>query len=259
MARKVLVLTLAAVLLAALAGCGESGEMSLSEYRKGISELHDGVAWDLGVTLEKLNELSFEDYYDLPGLREVFAGAESIFTAARDTADPMYPPPQAEALHIGLLEFYTGGAEGMRDLRNSVGFFEAALPMLRDVENLALPDLPENAGAEEIKAAAAEDRKTMDGYLKELDGMEPPQGLHAYRDRLVEFFRSIDEAAAAVEQAVKPEDLNSFLQFRGWFATAVEGAQTLWNEAISFLGGLGGSIDVYIEQGKELAARIQLL
>lgn len=246
-------------LLAITAGCGNGGEMSLTEYRTRISELHDGVAWDLGAVFEKLNELSFRDYYDLPELREVFAGAEEVFSAAWDTADPMYPPQQAVLLHVDLLEFYAEGAEGMRGLQNSLGFFEAVLPMLSDVENLALPNLAEGAGVPEIKAAAMEDSKTMDGYIGELDGMEPPDELRPYRDKLADFFRSIDEAASAVDQAVKPEDLAPFAQYRQWFATTLEDSQALWEEAMAFLGGLGGGIDRYIEQGKQLAARIQQL
>jgi len=171
MTRKILSALLSMMLLLVLVGCGESGEMSLSDYRKGISELHDGVAWDLGVTLEDLNELSFGDYYDLPQLREVFASAEGIFTSAWDTAEPMYPPQEAVPLHLDIMDFYAEGAESMNLLENSIGFFEAVLPMMRDVENLALPDLPENAGEPEVKAAAAEDRKTMGGYLDELGQM----------------------------------------------------------------------------------------
>ena len=259
MLRKIMAVLLAAALLLVMTGCGDGEEISLSEYRKSISELHDGVAWDLGVTVEELNNLDFKDFYDLPQLREVFVSAEGVFTTAWDIADPMYPPPQAEELHVDLLEFYAEGAEGMRYVQHSLGFFEAVLPMLRDVENLALPDLPENAGAPEIKAAAAEDRKTMDGYLKDLERMEPPEELQTYREKLMAFFRSIDEAAAAVDQAVKPEDLGSFVQFRQWFSTAVADSQVLWDEAISFLGGLSNSVDLYIERGKMLAERIQKL
>jgi hypothetical protein len=259
MRRKIIAAMLTVVLLAALAGCGGGGEMSLSEYRKSISELHDGVAWDLGVTLEELNQLDFGDYYDLPELRAVFESAEGIFTTAWDSADPMYPPQQAVPLHVDLLEFYAEGAEGMRDVQDSLGFFEVVLPMLRDVENLALPDLPDNAGVPEIKAAAAEDRKTMEGYLKDLENMGPLEELRQYPDKLTEYFRSIDEAVAIVDQAVKPEDLTSFILFRQWFSTAVSDAQALWNEAISYLAGLSTSVDLYIEQGKELAERIQKL
>jgi hypothetical protein len=259
MLRKNLAVLLAVILLLLLAGCVDSGEMSLSDYRKAISELHDGVAWDLGDTVEELNNLDFRDFYDLPELREIFLGAEGIFTAAWDSADPLYPPAEAVALHVDLLEFYAAGAEGMRDLQHSLGFFEAVMPMLQDVENLALPDLPENAGVPEIKGAAAEDRKTMDGYLKELDGMDPPDELQPYLEKLTGFFRSIDEAVATVDQAVKPEDLSSFAQFRQWFGTALAESQALWDEAMSYLGGMSTSVDLYIEQGKELAERIQRL
>ncbi len=259
MPRSSMAVLLAAAMLIFLAGCGGSGEMSLPEYRKSISELHDGVAWDMGVTLEELGRSDFTDYYDLAELRVVFEEAEGIFSAAWDSADPIYPPQQAVNLHVDLLEFYADGAEGMRDVQDSLGFFEVVLPMLQDVENLALPALPDGAGVPEIKAAAAEDRKTMEGYLNDLGNIEPPEELREYRERLVGFFRSIDEAVAAVDQAVKPEDLTSFVQFRQWFSTAVAQAQEYWSEAISFLNGLSGSVDQYIERGKELAERIQKL
>jgi len=259
MSRRITVVLLAASIIAALAGCGGGGQMSLSDYRKSISELHDGVAWDLGETVGELNNLDFKDFYDLPELREVFRGAEDIFSAAWDTADPMYPPQQAEELHMDLLDYYAQGAEGMREIQDTLGFFEAVLPMLRDVENLAMPDLPENAGEAEIRAAAAEDRRTMEGYIGELEGMDPPDDLQPYHAKLMDFFRSIDEAVDGVEQAVKPEDLSSFAGFRQWFAAALVEAQTLWEEAMSYLDGLSGSIDPYIEQGQELAARIQEL
>jgi len=104
------------------------------------------------------------------------------------------PGPEAVPLHVDLLEFYADGAEGMSYVQDSLGFFEVVLPMLQDVENLALPALPDNAGIPEIKAAAAEDRKTMEGYLKDLENMEPPEGLQEYSDKLMDYFRSIDEA-----------------------------------------------------------------
>ena len=89
--------------------------------------------------------------------------------------------------------------------------------------------------------------------------MEPPEELQEYSDKLVDYFRSIDEAAATVVQAVKPEDLSSFIQFRQWFGTALAESQALWEEAMSYLGGMSKSVDLYIEQGKGLAERIQRL
>ena len=127
--RRTVTFLAAAALLAALAGCGGGGEMSLSEYRKSISDLHDGVAWDLGVTVEELSGLSFTDFYDLPDLRDACAKAEDIFTGAWDAADAMYPPEQAVPLHLDLLDFYARGAEAMGDMQSSLGFFEAVLPM----------------------------------------------------------------------------------------------------------------------------------
>lgn len=206
-----------------------------------------------------MNDLDFRDYYDLPELREVFGSAQEIFTAAWNTAGSLYPPQEAEELHTDLMGFYSEGADAMRELQNSLAFFEAVLPMLRDVENLALPDLPEEAGEAEIKAAVAEDRRTMEGYIEELEGMDPPDDLQPYRTKLTDFFRSIDEAVDEVDQAVKPEDLTSFAGFRQWFSTALVEAQTLWEEAMSYLDGLSVSIDSYIEQGQELAARIHEL
>ncbi len=259
MLRRFASVLLAAAVLAILSGCGNGGEMSLSDYRKAISELHDGVAWDLGVTVEEMNDLDFRNFYDLPELREVFTGAEEIFTAAWEAADSLYPPQQAEELHASLQGFYSEGAEAMRELRNSLGFFEAVLPMLRDVENLALPDLDEDAGLADIKAAAAEDRRTIEGYESELGGMDSLPGLEQYQEDLMVFLRSIDEAVATMDQAVKPEDVSSFVQFRQWFDTALVESQALWQEAMSKLDGFHGRIDPYIEQGKEIAARIQAL
>ncbi len=259
MLRKTLAIMLAAAALPVMAGCGEGGEMNLSDYRKTISELHDNVAWELGDTVEELNSLDFRDFYDLPALREIFASAEGIFRTAWNGADPLYPPPEAVPLHLDLLEFYAEGADTMSDQQNALGFLEAVLPMLTDVENLALPDLPENAGVPEIKAAAMEDSRTMDGYLNDLDGMEPPDDLIPYQEKMLAFFRSIAEAAAAVERAVKPEDLSSFTQFRQWFGSALAESQALWEKAMSYLGGMSMSVDIYIEQGKELAERIQKL
>ncbi len=250
---------LALVLLAAAAGCGNGGEVGLPEYRERISELHDGVAWDLGAVLEQLNGLSFADYYDLPELREIFAAAEKVFSSARDTAGSLSPPQQALSLHPDLLDFYAAGAESMRGLRDSLGFFEAVFPMLSDVENLALPNLAAGAGAPEIKAAAMEDGKTMGGYIAELEGMKPPDELGPYRDELVHLLRSIDEAAAALDRAVTAEDIDPFALYLQWFEGAREGSQELWEEAMAYLGGLGAVLDGYIEQGGLLAARMHQL
>jgi hypothetical protein len=140
-----------------------------------------------------------------------------------------------------------------------MGYFQAVLPMLSDVENLALPDLPEDAGEPEVKAAAIEDRRTMDDYLEELDRMEPPRELDEYNGVLTDFFRAIDEAIAGLEQSVTPEDLSALSAYRQWFAAHIEAARGLWDEAVSYLGGLNLRVDSLIEEGKELAGRIHQL
>jgi hypothetical protein len=101
-----------------------------------------------------------------------------------------------------------------------------------------------------------EDGKTMDGYLKDLEGMYPPEELQPYREKLGYLFRSTGEAAAGVDTSVEQGDLSPFTGFRQWFATALEESRALWSEAMSYLGGFGGGFDSHIEQGKELAERI---
>jgi hypothetical protein len=231
--------------------------MSISDYLKAISELHDGVAWDLGVVVGEMGGLDLRDYYDFPALREVFRSAAGVFDSAWQKADAMYPPPEAVPLHLDLLDFYARGVRGMNDADNAIGFFEAALPMLADVENLALPNLPENAGVPEIKAAATEDSKTMSGYVRELSDMHPPDDLVDYRGRLIDYLRSMDDAAATVDREIKPEDMGPYQRFREWFAGAAKNAAALSEEAMGSLVGLSGKMDFFIEEGKGLAERIQ--
>ncbi|MBC7230747.1 MAG: hypothetical protein H5T74_10205 [Actinobacteria bacterium] len=257
--RRVTAFLLAGCLLAVSFGCGGGTEMGLSEYLEAVSELHDGVAWDLGALLGEMGGLDPRDYYDLPDLQELFRQAAEVFDAAWQKADAMYPPPEAVPLHLDLMDFYARGVRDMSDAENTIGFFEAALPMLADVENIALPGLPENAGVPEIKAAAAEDSKTMSGYCRELRGMEPPDDLLAFRERLWGYLHSIDDAAATVDREIKPEDMGPYQRFREWFAGAVAEAPALREEALGILSGLSARIDVFIAEGKELAERVQEL
>ena len=256
-ARRVFAILLTGCLLASCWGCGGGGEMGLSEYLKAVSELHDGVAWDLGVLLGEMGALDIRDYYDLPALRDLFREAAEVFDAAWREADAMYPPPEAIPLHLDLLDFYAEGVGEMSDAENTIGFFEAALPMLADVENLALPNLAADAGVPEIKAAAMEDSKTMSGYHHELSGMEPPERQREFRERLMTYLHSIDDAAAAVDREIKPEDPGPYQRFREWFAGAVTETSALSADALASLGELNGTIDCFIAEGKALAERIQ--
>lgn len=255
--RRTLALLLAACLAFFSYGCGSGGEMGLPDYLKTVSELHDGVAWDLGVILGEMGDLDLRDYYDLPSLRGLFSEAAGVFDTAWQKADAMYPPSEAIPLHLDLLEFYAQGVRGMSEAENTIGFFEAALPMLADVENLALPNLSEGVGVAEIKAAATEDSKTMSGYYRELSGMEPPEGLEEYRERLMAYLHSIDDAAASVDREIKPEDMGPYQRFREWFSGAVKEAGMLNAEALDRLGSLNGRIDSFLVEGKSLAERIQ--
>lgn len=258
MRRATAALVTLAVVVAA-AGCGDSGAMSMADYRQSISEVHDGVALDLGQAFEKLSTLSYEDYYDLMGLREVFDDAGAVFGNAEEQAGRLAPPGEARALHADLLAFYAEGREITGDLAGTAAFFEAVLPMLADVENLALPDLPEDAGIPEIKAATAEDIETTDGYVRNLDGMEPPGALGPLRERLVGFFRSLGDAIRGVDQAVTPEDRNAFLALRQGFPSHLETRNTLWGESQAYLSGMKPQVDGLIETGQGLATRIQQL
>ncbi len=257
--RSALGLLLAVCMALFCVGCGGGGEMGLSDYLKAVSELHDGVAWDLGVILGEMGGLDLKDYYDLPSLKDLFREATEVFDSAWKGADAMYPPSEAVPLHLDLLDFYAQGVRDMSDAENTIGFFEAALPMLADAENLALPNLSEGAGVPEIKAAATEDSKTMSGYFRELSGMEPPEGLEDFRERLMGYIHSIDDAAANVDREIKPEDMGPYQRFREWFAGAVKEADALTAEAMDLLGGLSGKVDGFLAEGRSLAERIQRL
>jgi len=255
--RKAAAVLLALALLLVFAGCGGTGVTSLSEYRERISELHDHVVGSLDFASDELSSLSYGDYYDLRELQGVFGGVNETFRSAKKEADAMRPPPEVEALYEDLVTYYAHGENDTGDIANALGFFRAVLPMLTDVENLALPNLPEDAEVSRIKAASTEDGKTMHDYIKDLSGMEPPKELRPYRDKLVAFFRSIEEAVAGVERAITPGDRSAFLQFQREFPTVLEGKHVLEAEITVYLRLMGKRIDYLIAKGEELATRIQ--
>jgi len=241
-------------------GCGERTQlMNLSDYKKSISELHDGVAWDLGYTLESLGSLDPENYYQLSDLQAVFQGAHDIFAAAYAEADSLYPPEEAEPLHLDLLHFYAEGQEETGMMVNSMGLFQVVLPMLADMENLALPSLAEGVQLPEVKAAAEEDHRTMDMYLHEVEGMVPPEDLQAFLDELRRFFQSLRDMVVAVEQTTTQEDRNAFLQLRQQWPSLMDKVRDFREFCDRYRAGLGGRIDGLIERGRELASRIQEL
>lgn len=239
-------------------GCGEKGEtMSAPEYKKRVSEIHDGVAWDLSYVLESLAEVSGDEYYYLQKVSEVFSRAQEIFTVAYRTLEALNPPEEALDLHLELMHFYADGERETGVVLNSLGLFQILLPMLVDVENLALPSLGEQPQPQDIRAAAEEDGKTMDLYLRELEGISPPEELEDYLERARGLFLAVRDMVAGVIQAAPTKESESLADFRQRFAPVTKEAEALQNTVQDYLAGVGGRIDELIERGKELAARIK--
>lgn len=253
-----LVLIPALLALSLLAfGCGKGGKVQTVDYLKRISEIHDGVAWDLGYVLESLSGVPKDDYYHLEELRGLCDEVRQIFSAAYRDADSLQPVPEAEELHADLLRFYREGEQKIGETVNSMDFFQVVLPMLADVQNLALPSLPEGATAEEVKAAGEEDRRTIEMYLADLGRWHPPQDLQSYLERTEGLFNALKDAIVGVQQAAAPEQQAKLSQLRGQYAAMAETAQLLQSEVAGFLVGLGSVIDTLIREGRELAVRIQ--
>lgn len=250
------VLSAAMVLVLALAGCGCGAAMDLAEYRERISDLHDGVASGLGLAFERLSTLSYDDYFGLVELEEVFARANEVFRAAVIEGEDIQPPSQADSLHRDLLDFYSGGEDKTAGIQNMVSIFEAVLPMLRDMENLALPQLPSEADLAAAAAAAAEDHITLRGYIDDIEGFRPPDELQDYLDRLSEFFTALDDSISGVEQGTTPEDKAALETFKSDYALTMEAVGIFWEQAMEYLRGVEQEVDCMIERGEELAARV---
>ncbi|MDI6873836.1 hypothetical protein [Candidatus Solincola sp.] len=251
-------LCLMAAVLAA--GCGRRGEsLSASEYKKRISEIHDGVAWDLSYVLESLVEVSGDEYYQLQEVGDLFERAKEIFSGAYRALDSLDPPEEALELHLDLMHFYADGERETSTVVNSLGLFQIVLPMLVDVDNLALPSLPEQPQPEEIRGAAEEDARTMHMYLGELEGITPPEEMREYLDKLRALFRGIRDMVSGVLQAAPSKEMESLADFRQRFAPLAGEAVALQGTVQAYLAGVGGRIDGLIERGGELAARIKIL
>lgn len=253
-----LVAALFAFFLACLPwGCSGGGSMDLPSYKERVSEIHDGVAWDLGYVLESLSGLSVEEYRSLEELGEVFKNARGIFGNAYQQTESLLPPSEAADLHSQLLEFYSRGREETGALVDALGFLQVVIPMLADVQNLALPALSEQAGPEEIKAAAEEDHRTMNMYVGEMEGITPPGELASFLEEMYAFFCAIREWVIGVEQAVPPGELEALAQFRAQFTEVPGRIAQLEGQINGYLGGIGARIDALIERGAVLAAGIQ--
>lgn len=241
-------------------GCGKRVEtLSLPEYRKRISEIHDEVAWDLGYALESLGTFSGDEYYHLQEVNEVFARAQEIFSGAYRALDALDSPEEALELHLDLMHFYADGEREASTVVNSLGLFQISLPMLVDVDNLALPSLPEPPQPQEIRGAAEEDARTMDMYLGQLEGITPPEETKEYLERLRALFRGIRDLVSGVLQVAPPGELEALANFRQLFAPLEGEASALRDIVEIYIAGVGGRIDGLIERGGDLAARIETL
>ncbi len=239
-------------------GCGKKGEtLSVPDYRKRVSEIHDGVAWDLSYVLESLTEVSGDEYYHLQAVGEVFSQAQEIFSGAYRSLDALNPPEEALDLHLELMRFYADGERETGVVINSLGLFQILLPMLVDVDNLALPSLGEQPQPQDIRAAAEEDGRTMDEDLRELEGISPPEELQDYLERARGLFRAVKDMVSGVLQAAPTKEPESLADFRQRFAPVAGEAADLRNTVQAYLEGVGGRIDELIERGRELAARIK--
>ncbi|MFW6113448.1 MAG: hypothetical protein ACOC78_00820 [Actinomycetota bacterium] len=254
--RRLIHPALVLVMLFALFGCGSGSTMGLSAYRENISDLHDGVASGLGYAFETLNSLRYDDYFGVLELQDIFEQAGAVFNLAGEEAAGMNPPPEVESLHADLLDFYSDGELDMEVMVDTTRFFEVVIPMLVDMENLALPQLATEAEIEAIRAASAEDRETLQSYMEELRGFIPPENLEEYRGELMESFRSLDESISRLDQEISPDDMSSLERFKQDYQAAVAEVDSFWEEAVAYLRGLEERLDRLIEGGLELALRI---
>jgi hypothetical protein len=142
---------------------------------------------------------------------------------------------------------------------NGIRFFQSILPMLVDMDNLALPQLEEDAGLTQIEAASTEDRKTMQMYIKDLSRMKPPAALSEYQDDLLGLIRVLDESISRLDQSVASGENSALSVYQQEYITVLERVDEFWEEAMDYLGLLQRRIEFLIVRGKTLSARIDEL
>ena len=257
--RKVLPVYLAAVILLISFGCGGGGALSISEYKEKISELHDGVIAGMEDVFESLEYIPYDDYWGLLELEKVFEQSYETFVSAGKDASGITPPSESEALHEDLTGYYIWGEVSMGSMINGIRFFQSVLPMLVDMNNLALPQLEEDTGLTQIEAASTEDRKTMQMYIKDLNRMKPPAALSEYQDDLLGLIRALDESISRLDQSVASGENSALSVYQQEYITVLERVDEFWEEAMDYLGLLQPRIGFLIMRGKTLSARIDEL
>jgi hypothetical protein len=257
--RRVIPLLLTATVLLMSFGCGGGGTLSLSEYQERISELHEDVLADLGDVTRSLDSIPYDDYWGLLELEDVFELSYESFVSAGKEASGITPPPEAESLHQDLVGYYLLGEINMDSIINGIRFFQSVLPMLVDMDNLALPQLQEDAGPTQIEAASTEDRKTMQIYIKDLSGMKPPATLWDYQDDLESLFRALEDIIGRLDQSVASGDNAALPTYQQEYEAVLERVHEFWEGAMDYLGLMQQRMDFLIMRGEALSARIDEL
>lgn len=254
--RRTLPVLLAAGVLLVSLGCGGGGVAGRSQYKQDISELHDAVLSSLGEVSEGLTPGAYDDYWYLMELEELFEPSREAFVSSGKEASGIKPPPEVGPLHDDLIHYYLWGELSMDSMINGTRFFESVLPMLVDMDNLALPQLEEGAGRSEIEAASTEDRKTIQWYLKDISGMNPPAELRKYRDNLSDLFQSIDVSIGRLDQSMADDEGSALLAYQEEYAGALERVRGFWEEAMDYLNLFDVRVGFLTSWGETLSARI---
>ena len=248
---------LAVVLLALIAGCGKKGgPLSLSQYKKEVSAIHDELAMGLGEGLQELPSLDPRDYQQLQGLKELYDRLSGLFRSSYAATSSLEPPEEAENLHRFLLEFYAAGEKAMGGSAAGIGFTRSVLPMLADMENLALVHLPEGADAAAVHAAADEDVATLEDYLRDVEGMKVIPELQERHGLLVESFRHLKEGAEAVRSGYGEENKAPLEEFLARYESRKGIFERTERELVEWVAGREARVDHLLQVGRDLGKMI---
>lgn len=248
---------LTAALMAALVGCGEEkGVLTLSQYKKEISAIHDELAMGLGECLGELPSLNPRDYLQLQKLKEIYEGLSGLFRSSYASASNLEPPDEALNLHQFLLDFYSAGERTTGDSAAGIGFTRSVLPMLADMDNLALAHLPEGSDAAAVQAAASEDQVTLEDYLEDLEGMKVIPELEEKQALLLEAFRYLREGVEAVKTGYTEENRVPLEDFLGRYGSVMEKVRGMEKELVDWVAGREARVDHLLQVGKDLGKMI---
>ncbi len=252
--RKVAAFLLLAPLLLGLVGCGgaKAKLLSIDEYHDRILKMQDGIIQSLQDSSDALSSVSKPDYYDLIDLKNVLAGTAEAFKNAEEEAMAMNTPPEVEDIHREIIFFYSFGKDVSNKIASDIDFFRGVLPMLTDVENLALPNMVDNAEVARIKAAASEDASTMHSYGEDLDGMNPPAELEPYKENIINYFHSIENGVADVDRSMTQQDRADFLQFKQDFNGILQQRYLYINQILAYFTNFGFRLNYLTKQAEAL-------